>query len=218
MRSLSPSGRVAGRSGAQAPAAISRAGVLGPALAGLRRSRRARSDRRTRSGGPRRQPNRPYFYGRRLRRFSLLGAPCGGNREPAALDPSRRRPVSLRRSGDGGRPVRASRQPPSPGRVYRLQRVPRPRARGSLPHAGLRRPGGARIRSVPRRACPGGRARPAPAAAFFPRDRTLARPVPALRDLSPEPAEHVHRKADSADVAGRAREGARQRDRRRFPQ
>ena len=218
MRSLPPSGRVARRSGGQPPAAISRPGVLGPAPAGLRRSGRARADRRTRSGGPRRQPNRPHFYGRRLRRFSLLGASRCWDREPVALDPSRRRPVSHGRSGDGGGPVRASRQPPSSGRVCRLQRVPRPGARGSLPRAGLGRPGGARIRSVSRRACPSRRARPAPAAALFPRDRILDRAVPALRDLPPEPAEHVHWKADSVDVAGGAREGSRRCDHRRSPQ
>ena len=125
--------------------------------------------------------------------------------------PVSRRAATASRSrhpGRGRRPVRPARQQADARGAATLSPVPRPRARAAHRVAGVlasARSAGTR-RSEPRRARP---PPPGPKPRFGHGAETRIGPLHAARQLSPEPAEHVHRPAHPADAPGGARRSPR---------
>ena len=166
---------------------------------------RAHPDRRPRPRRARRKSHRPDVHGRRVRQTSssrlctrsgLANQPDStGRRRRARASParfSRRRAAALR---------------PTTGRLPRSSTIAADTSRARLallpPAARLRGARRARLRRLP--ASPvrrGSRRSEAPAALRARRRSTLGEDR-LVGDVSPEPAEHLHREADAADAAGR---------------
>ena len=198
-------------------ARLSRRDVLGPAGAGLRRPGRASADRRSGAGGTRRQPDRPRLHGRRhrrLRRFPDGRAASHRLRQPrhVAATSTMGWHCTTRTSS---RPSAAPRRTTSRGR----KRSPAasitwmPSSRTSPTSASSSRS----ARSDSTRGCSvlkrrGVRVSPKPQfGARRRRDARCRRHAAARRAdrlLSPEPAEHQHRRADRPDDARRVPPGA----------
>lgn len=201
-----PAARRMARGGRRREAScLPRRGLLVARRARVRRPEGVGARARARSRGARRQPHRAHLHRRPLRRLAVPGDVPGRLRQPADLRSPRRRARAARRVGHVGGEVRAAREPPAAVRARRLPPVPGARGgrarqppRGRVPRR-VRLRGG--VPPVRRQAAPevrprggGGRGRADPAVL-----------------VPPEPAEHVHRPVDRADVRRRVR--ARQRAR-----
>jgi hypothetical protein len=198
MPAMPASGPLARGSGAPPSAPVCRSDLLGEARSGLRRSDRAHRDRRPGPRRARRKSDRTHVHRRSFRRRALRGAPCGGPGERAGLQGSRRRTEASRRAHHRGMPLRASRQQAAAVGARQLSRIPAARDRAAEASARLRGARGARFWRVP----PSARARrsrvaeaEAPLRAW---GALHGRPRPGFHDVSPEPAEHLHGKADAA--------------------
>ena len=153
-------------------------------------------------GGPRGQPHRAGLHRGPIGGLALRRPVAGRLRQPAHQRVDRRRSRAGGRLGDGVRSLRAARQQAEPGRARRVPALSPPGAPGVGRRAGA---GGARaVRLL-------GAGRPVRAAAP-PSLRPPGRvPAPRRQDVAllvpPEPAEHLHRDADRADVRRRVRPG-----------
>ena len=175
----------------------------GRPLPGLRRPGRADPAARAGAGGPRRQPDGPGVHRRRVGRLPVGGAARGRASPTGRLEPARRRrPDADRRLHRGGRPLRAA------GQQADARRSATPARRSSSARSALLDRvcvvvvalGAVRLG----RGAPGVRGAGPRDARREPRfghgAEARDRAVPAARLVPPEPAEHVHRPADAADV------------------
>src|SRR5215467_835202 len=180
---------------------LSRPALLGPPAAGLRRFARSPAARRAGAGGPRRQPHGPDVHRGPQRRLALRRAPPRGLRQPPDGRAPGRRPAPARRVRHRRGPVRAAVQQARarrdrPLRALSLDRAAAAHARPRRRRARAHRLAGLSERtSRPRRT-----ARASGAQVRTRGDHSLRRRHHADRDLSPEPAEHLHRQADAPDA------------------
>jgi hypothetical protein len=202
--------RTLARGGCQAPAeAFHRPTVLGETRPRLRRP-----EGPTPAGGPRsrgawRQSHGAGLYRGCVGQLPLCGTPRGGRRQPSRVGPAGRRPDAFERARHGGMPVRSAGQSAPARRVREMPPLPPSGAHAAFArqrHRGLWRPRLRRGSDLPRRDRPSG---PAAQASLRPRLPDADRDVSSLRQLSPEPAEHVHRQADSTNAAVGAAKGGR---------
>ena len=117
MPAMPASGPLARGSGAPSSAPVRRSDLLGEAHSGLRRSDRAHRVRRPGPRRARRKSDRTHVHRRSFRRRALRGAPCGGPRERAGLQGSRRRTEASRRAHHRGMPLRAPGNKPLPSEL-----------------------------------------------------------------------------------------------------
>ena len=209
---LPAAGRVARGVGADQAPVVRRSALLGQAGAGLGCRASAGFDRRPGSGGQRRQPDRPGFHRRPVRRRVVRGNAAGRPGELADQCRRRRRPDTQRHPGGGRRAVRTAGECADAGGAIDLCAVADRRvAAGRRRRASDRGAGRIRLALSARhdssRRWPG-----APAAAEIrsraARDRACrSRRGGAAGLLPPQPAEHLHRQTDPRNARRHLREG-----------
>ena len=179
-------------------------GVLGAARSGLRGGSRPASRRRARSRGSRRKSYRPHLHRGSKRRLALRGASPLRVLELTVLDRARRRPASARRVHQRRGPLRSARQQAHHRGDESLPQLSDARDRSSRGGSSGRGPRAHRVRRFScglARARTGNRQTEAEVLSRLgARSAVLGH---SSRELSPEPAEHVHRQADPPHASRR---------------
>ena len=185
---------------------LRRPGVLGPSPARVRGPGCTAVHPRARTGRPWRQPHRTHLHRRPVRGLALRGAAPGRLREPGAVRLARRRAHPDRLLHRGGGQVRAAGQQAHTAGAGQLPAVLRPGAGHPRRRRRDRVPRLLRLGRGAARAGSEGIRGPSEAEVRTPRGGR-SRTVRPDRQLSREPAEHVHRQAHRADARRRIRPG-----------